>query len=340
MHSGLADERKRPQRAAAFTLVETLTACAVFMIILMLMLVMTSNLTRITSRGTASINAFQEARTAFETVQRMLSQAVLNSYWDYDSPTAPAHYLRASELHFVTGPSADLTNLSDTVGSAIFCQAPLAMTSGTALRTQTDLLNTLGFYVRFSESPDVPDFLSDQKEQTKAWRLWMVLEPTEELKVYSSYSGKPQAPSDLSWFQTQLTIPENNHVLANNVILFLVRAGYSDANGDWKESFVYNSRGASETNTSPQAPEIHQIPPMLHITLVTIDSATATKLLGQSGGQPYDLLPPDTFIDAAKYRDDIETLNQHFNSRPLGGIPLEYRIFETTVNVTSSKWSR
>ena len=338
MPSGSANKLKLPSRDSAFTLIETLTACAVFMVILMLMLVMTSHVSKITTKGTSSISAFQEARTAFETVQRTLSQAVLNSYWDYDSPTAPRNYLRASELHFVTGKADEVTALSNTLGSAIFCQAPLA-TSNTQ-KAQNDLLNAVGFYVRFSESPDVPGFMNAQAADTRAWRLWMYLEPTEELKVYSTYNGKPQAASDLTWFQDHLSTPENNHVLANNVILMLIRAGYSDANGDWRESYVYDSRGESETNTHPQAPEVHQIPPMLHITLLTLDARTAGQLLAQSGGAPYHLIPSNLFSEAGDYRKDIETLTDHLNGRPLGGIPLQYRIFETTVNVTSSKWSR
>lgn len=331
----------RPARnALGFTLIELMAAGAVFILILALTLGLVSALTRIISQSRGSISTFQEARTAFEAMNRMLSQAVLNTYWDYDDPANPTHYLRASELHFVLGPSGSLTGLSQTAGSAAFFQAPLSLTSEPILKSQSDLLNAIGFYVRYSESDDLPAFLSAKKSQSGAWRLWLFVQPTEGLTTYQAFSGSPQAASTSSWFQGALAIPTNNHILANNIILLLIRAGYPDASGNWKESFVYNSRGSTVTSGYPQAPEIHQVPPELRITLVAIDQRTADRLNAWNNQAAYQLLPAGLFLDAADYQEDLLTLKGHLDGRPLGGIPIGYRIFETAVNVSSSKWSR
>lgn len=340
MRFGLANRRRLT--TPGFTLLELLTAGSVFLLILALTLVMISNLTRLTTESTSSLAAFQEARTAFETMNRLLSQAVLNTYLDYDNPATPQHYLRASELHFTLGPAADLTGLTATAGSAIFCQAPLGLASAPALKSQPDLLNALGFYIRFSPSEDLPDFMSAKKPATAAWRLWMLIQPAEDLSIYELYNGNPQKASDYSWFRSALAVPEYNHVLANHIILVLIRAGYPDASGNWRESYLYNTRGTSASSAFPQATEIHQLPPTLHLTLVAIDQRTADRLLAHQGGNAYDLMPgtPGLFTDAAHYREDLAALQTHLNERPIDGIPINFRVFEASVKPTSAKWSK
>lgn len=336
---------ERPQEPtsppAGFTILELLAAGTVFAMILVITLVMTSHLGRVTTDTTSSVAAFQEARTAFETMNRMLSQAVLNTYWDYDDPVNPANYLRASELHFVVGPAQELTGLGETAGSAVFCQAPLGLTNSPELKFQPSLLNALGFYVRFSFSEDLPDFLAGKRPETGAWRLWMFQQPTEDLAVYERFNTTPQAPSDLTWIQGEIGNAAWNHVLGNNVIFLLIRAGHSDESGDWRETYVYNSRGTTPTDVSPQAVQIHQLPPVLQVTLVAIDQRTADRLLAHSGGNVYNLFPEnaDLFSDAEKYPEDMEKLLGHLDSRPLGGIPISYRVFESAVNLTTAKWS-
>jgi len=340
MRFGSANKRPE-QKLRGFTLVELLAAGAVFMLILALTLMITSNLAKWTKEGSSSLAAFQEARTAFETMNRMLSQAVLNTYWDYDDPNNPSRYLRASELHFVMGPAAGTTGLSQTAGSAVFCQAPMGLTSVAAFKFQPNLLNALGFYVRFSQSEDLPDFLVSQKPQSGAWRLWLYFQPTESFKVYENYDESPQAPSNSSWLQGDIANPVRNHVLANNIIFLLIRAGHRDADGDWQWSYVYDSRRSASDPILPQAVEVHQLPPALSVTLVAIDQRTADLLRDHSGGAAYDLLPSGgIFTNPEIYQEDMEDFSRHLNNRPLAGIPVQYRVFETVVNITSSRWSR
>ncbi len=75
-----------PARCGAFTLVELLAATSVF-ILLMLMLVTATNQTgEIWRRSSTKIEQFQQARRGFEVMTRRISQATLNTYWDYHYP--------------------------------------------------------------------------------------------------------------------------------------------------------------------------------------------------------------------------------------------------------------
>lgn len=333
---------KQSSSGRAFTLVELLVSMAVLIAIVATMLTLFSSVSKLTQRNTSSVAFFHEARTAFETMNRVLSQAVLNTYIDYDNPSAPSRYQRASELHFVVGSATQITGLSDTTGSAAFFQAPLSLSPTATYKTVPGLLNAVGFYVQFSDEPNLPPFLSGKKAASSAYRLWMFLQPTEKLAVLSKFNGKPQSVSDFSWFQTDVKQPVNNHILASNVVLLLLRAEYPDENGTWKQTYAYDSRSASTPAAgATQAIEIHQLPPRIYVTMAVIDDRTADLLLKVSGGR-YDLMPTtgSLFSDASKYAADMQTFVQYLNSRPVKNVPINYRIFETAAGISSSKISR
>ncbi len=332
------------RRAQGFTVLELLVAMTVLALILTLILPLVSGVRRIADSNAPT---FQEARTAFEAMNRMLSQAVLNTYWDYDDPRHPQRYIRASELHFLLGSDADLTALPRTSpsGSAVFFQAPLGKNTGAspAAPRLEGLLNSVGFYTTFSEAEHLPPYLPGQK--TDAWRLWMFLQPSVDFSVYDAYNASPQAASQASWFQNGLKNPALNHILANNVILLLLRASYSDTAGAPLVRYVYDSRPGPPAPGLAQPVEAHQIPPLLHATLVVIDQKTADRLLVATGGVPYNLIPANLFArggardDASDYSLDMESLRTHLDGRPLFGIPINYRIFEATIPMNASQWS-
>lgn len=323
------------ERRAGFTILELLVAVSVLLLMLVLLLSVVSNVTRITASNPPT---FQEARTAFETMNRLLGQALLNTYWDYDDPRNPQRYVRASELHFVTGPATALTGLAGTAGSGVFFQAPLSQSANPALKAQPDLLNSSGFYIRFSESEELPTYLQSEKARTAAWRLWMYLQPTENFALYTLYNGTPQAGSDFSWFRDDLAMTSRNHVLANNVVLLLLRASYETSVGDPMMSYIYDSRPPYSGGTQPIA--MHQIPPVLHATLVVISQRTADRLLQASHGANYDLIPADLFDDASEYAADMVRLQDHLNGAPIANVPIQYRIFEAAIPMSSAQWSR
>jgi uncharacterized protein (TIGR02599 family) len=128
--------------AAGFTLVELLVSTAIIALI-MLVLVAITNQTTLTWQYTAEkIEKFQESRDGFESMTRRLSQATLNTYWDYlgivppDTTTivprsrqigstaykefVPLYYGRMSELRFVSGPMNGNTQLPNPSANTIF----------------------------------------------------------------------------------------------------------------------------------------------------------------------------------------------------------------------------
>ena len=112
--------------ATGFTLVELLVSTAIIGLIMLVLLAVTNQTTQTWQYTTEKIEKFQEARDGFESMTRRLSQATLNTYWDYlgivppttttivprprdISTTAykefiPQQYGRMSELRFVSGP--------------------------------------------------------------------------------------------------------------------------------------------------------------------------------------------------------------------------------------------
>ena len=87
-------------QAAGFTILEVLVATTVLMLLMVVLFGIFSGVTSAWTRSTQRIDAFQSARVAFDRVTRMLSQATLNVYWDYDNPNQPTVYRRQSELAF------------------------------------------------------------------------------------------------------------------------------------------------------------------------------------------------------------------------------------------------
>src|SRR5690349_5884687 len=138
--------RRRMKRPSSpfpgFTLVELLLAMAVAALIAVFLASMVNQTSSLWSNTKARVEQFRDARLAFEAITRRLSQATLNTYWDYYYPpgsnssslssstaVAPIGYGRQSELRFVCGSGTGLTastgaNASLRPAHAIFFQAP------------------------------------------------------------------------------------------------------------------------------------------------------------------------------------------------------------------------
>ena len=119
---------------AAFTLVELMVSTAIIGLIMLVLVQMTNQTSATWKNATEKIEKFQQARDGFEAMTRRLSQATLNTYWDYlDKNGAPRDpnvqnaafknfipymYGRASQLRFLSGPmSSPLPPGATTVNS-------------------------------------------------------------------------------------------------------------------------------------------------------------------------------------------------------------------------------
>src|ERR1043165_7333896 len=78
---------RSPRPNSAFTLVELMVSTAVIVLIFATLLTMTDSTQRLTQSTSAKVEQFREARVAFEAMTRRISQATLNTYWDYQYQT-------------------------------------------------------------------------------------------------------------------------------------------------------------------------------------------------------------------------------------------------------------
>lgn len=128
-----------PLRLTAFTLIELLVSTTIIALLMVVMLTMTNQMSKTWRYTTEKVEKFQSARDGFEAMTRRLSQATLNTYWDYVdangkvrsqflasnvhdnsllSKFVPKTYGRMSELRFVSGPmSLPLSPLTTTAGT-------------------------------------------------------------------------------------------------------------------------------------------------------------------------------------------------------------------------------
>lgn len=352
----------------AFTLVELLVSMAILALLLVLLASMTDATRRTWTYTTGKIEEFRDAREAFEAITRRLSEATLNTYWDYDNDTSPTKYERQSELRFISGPAATLLtgvngsngNPIQTVTHATFFQAPLGYTSNASYTNLQSLLNTWGFYIQFdSDSQTRPVFMNSASNPPALryrFRLMELMEPSDMLTLYSKtsgmtvYSGSNQY-TGMDWFTTPLksaSLPAR--VLAENVVALVLLpkltpqdqtangATYTDAS--LSPTYLYDSTGANMTTTTdPNLNPTNQLPPVVQVTMVAVDEASYNRYQAtQSGTTMPALYPTGTsglFVQSVSYAADLQTLQTQLEANKVN-----FRVFTSNVSIKGAKWSR
>lgn len=307
----------------AFTILEALVACALFISIMVVLLGVISYASSTWQSASRKIDAFQNARSAFDAMTRQLGQATLNTYWDYDDPNDPTRYLRKSELHFVAGPS-----LLNTASHAVFFQAPSIRTAQMDdFAGMTGLLGGMGFFVDYG--PDqIPDPFVGKVNPSHAFRLMQWNQNVEDLAVYDK-----ALPRD-AWYQSARTgaFPIADHVIG---LFFRPKcpAGSLPPAG-WTDSYEYDSALGGTSQPIKQ----HQLPPLVEVVMVAMDSQSAVRLgsaLKETVESAMDGLftadrTPETTLDA-----DLSELGKRLTESKI-----DYRIFRTTIPLREGKWSK
>jgi uncharacterized protein (TIGR02599 family) len=225
-----------PQRSIrAFTLVELMLAVVVLALVVVVVAQMTQQTSQVWRSSMGRIQSFQEARGAFESMTRTLSQATLNTYYDYYDSTnrprtvltaadraafVPHVYDRLSDLHFISGQARTLLAASPqavpTQTQAVFFQAPLGHSAAhESLRAS---LNACGYFLKFgSDEASVPEPVREAAgyKPRYRYRLMEMTQRTERLGVYQTGAGKPQ-----DWFVNHAEA--TGRVLAENVIALVL----------------------------------------------------------------------------------------------------------------------
>ena len=325
----IANRQSPVEKPPGFTLIELLVAMAVFSLMAVMMLSITSSAQKIAKQTTSRTEQFREGRRAFERINQRLSQATLNSYWDYvdssgiprvagNATFTPARYARISELRYLQTNASSLTapGGGTMVGNAVFFQAPLGKSETASLAGLNSLLNTVGFFIeKGSDSTLRPPTVAASKTR---YRLFELTEPAESLTIYSLTSGNATTAST-AWLTTPLALPGNSRRLADNIVALLFEAQYSGGSNT-PPYFTYSSapRGASS-----QPIEENNLPPSVRLTMIALDEASARRVADES----------ITLTDAT----DVASLASLETNLTVNR--LNYRKFQSTVNIGSSKWS-
>jgi uncharacterized protein (TIGR02599 family) len=362
-------------RRAAFTLVEMLVSVAVVAI---LMLVLTQVLTgtqRTWSQAKARTEEFREARAAFEAIASRLSQATLNSYWGFklDANGDPKVYQRQSELHFVSGPSAQLIgSQAPASGHAVFFQAPLGENLQSAPPTPSpegldSLLNGWGWYVTYgSDLTRRPAFLADSpvNPERKRFRLMEFRQATEKLSLFKSVTPPPPSPTSSNpnppppmpvpwiedqkskddlykWFKTELIA--DSEPLAENILAIFIQplwpstATNAVLDTSVAPSYHYDTRRHQWPDNTTLAEKCrHQLPPMIRLTLVALNEGDWANMDPEEADALAGQLrgfTNTTFFTTASKYEEDLMKLE----QELTKLRLSSRIFSTTVQIPAAK---
>jgi uncharacterized protein (TIGR02599 family) len=359
----------------AFTLIELLVSTVILTLLLLVMVSITDSTRKVWSYTAGRIEQFRDAREAFESVTRNLSQATLNTYWDYqrDSSGNPLtggtnNYVRQSELRFISGPATALlhntasANITNT--HALFCQIPLGIvTNSGSYPNMRNLLNTCGYFIEFqSDKSSWPPFIAGMANppvQRYRFRLMEMVEPADSLTLYkytngtSVYAGVPSQYTGLDWF----TVPFGQssrpaRVLAENIVamVLLPKLTTGDQNGSYTDAslapnFLYSSTGVDTggnpqpTVSDPNLNPINQLPPVVQITIVAVDDASFNRFVpGVSASSPAPAMPDLGLSSLFQDATKYGADLDQFQSNLLNA-KLNYRIFSTNVSLKAAKWS-
>jgi uncharacterized protein (TIGR02599 family) len=317
------------EKTSGFSLIELLLAMAVLALMAVMMLSVTSSAQKIAKQTTSRTEQFREGRRAFERINQRLSQATLNTYWDYVDSSGrprttsnattftPNKYARMSELRYLQTNSSSLTapGGGTMVGNSVFFQAPLGKSD--TLSGLNSLLNTTGFYIKKSDDSALrPATVSESKTR---YRLFELTEPAENLTIYSLTSGNATTTST-AWYTTPLAELGNSRRLADNIVALLFQAQYQNASGTPTSAFNYTS---TPRGLSSQPIEENNLPPTVRVTMIALDETSARRVVDEN----------ITLTDAT---DDtsLATLEENLTEKGLN-----YRKFQSTVSIGPSKWS-
>ena len=334
-------ETPRRGRCEAFTIVELLVACAVFSLMMVLMAVAISQMSNAIRTTSAKVDAFASAREGFANVNRAISTATLNTYWDYFTVSGNTNYGRQSDLQFVINDQSANANGGNLAGAttgtltmvshAVFFQSPLGYTTNNAITNPPGTLNQCGFFVAYGNDPTQPGGLPGITVKPR-FRLYQWIRNSDDGTGINTSTGIMNANTwnKPSWYL-------QSRPLAENIVAFVLRVpttnNPSQATDYWWDSQTNWSSGS-------QPNQMNELPPFVEITMVAMDETAVNRLAGNAStaataASSMGIPNPSTlFTDLTKYTNDLAALTAGLTSRKI-----PYRIFTTTVPLPGSKWS-
>ncbi len=313
---GLARRRK----PTSFTLVEVLVSLTVFVLLLGILFEIINQLANVMRQSTRQIETFQSARIGFDVMTHTLSQATLNTYLDYDNSLFPTNYLRESDLQFVLGPAGSPFPGASGTGQAAFFQAPLNYTTNVAGYSGTEaLLNTVGYFVAFTTNSGIPAHVQVTSNPYR-YRLMQMLVPTEDNTIYTAGGN--------AWFTAPGLASSFVTPVADNVIALVLRPQdpATTPPSDITNNYTYDSN--LNATIYPQPVTAKQLPPLVQVTMVAIDEASAKRLDTGGSTQPAAISSAlsGKFAFVTNYTSDLSSLESQLTTAKI-----PYKVFTSNV---------
>ena len=330
-----ANSRRRT--IGGFSLIEVLVAFAILALIMVMLVTIIEFTSKAWKRTTEKMQAFQESRAAFDRITSILSQATLNTYWDYDNLQSPTKYERTSELQFLSLPMAQMGRDAAAFPThGLFFQASTGKVSDKpSFGNMPFLLNAYGYFLEYGQD-DRPAWLPDSVSPKYRFRLkeWRV--PSENWTLYQKTTGATGKSylGSTSYDWIDLSAPAAK-TLAETVIALVVYPKNSQSatvSLSLADTFVYNSRTNDSATTEGQNQK-HQLPPEVEVIMVAIDETSANRRWGNAATAP--ALTSGLFQKAVQLEDDLKTLTSSLSAQNIN-----YIILRSTVKIRGARWSQ
>lgn len=324
---------------SAFTLIELLVSMTILALLLLMLAQLLDQIQRTWTYSEGRISQFREARVAFDIITKNLSQAALNTYWDYkydEEENTVESYRRQSELHFVTLPGKDLSTTGGEIsGHAIAFQAPLGFSN--RYRNLNNLFNARGYYVLNGTDEDyTPSILENKIEPKKRYRLMEYRPPAEENQIFIDGDEERLVGDDpeyTEWFRYDME--KYSHPLAENIVAVVIspRDTLEKTEDDRRETYSEIAADYQfDSNTHQKQKYRQQVPPLVRVTMVAIDEGSAIRLEAESFRG--DLVKNTYFKSTQNFDKDVEDLKEDLSEKGVN-----FKVFSTMVALRSAKWS-
>lgn len=290
-------------------------ATTVLAILVVLLASVTSTSISTVRRASGKMDQISSARAGFDLLTTTLSQATLNTYWDYatNSSGTPEKYVRRSDLHFLIVPGS-------VSGQSVFFQSPLGRSANAG---PDGVLNAVGYWVEFgNDDAWRPSHVQTSRSR---YRLMQGVQSAENLSVFKQ-SGN-------SWQSALQDVPVSAFPIAENVIAMILwprLPAAQDATGArLSTDFLYDSRDGTPVQSS-------QLPPQLHVVMIVIDEVSAAKLEA-GGAEPAQIKSAlnGRFQNVAQFEQDLSAVKA-----ALDEARISYQVLSAPVTLRESKWSK
>ena len=351
----MKSSRSGQSRRSGFTLIELMVSISILAVLFLMLSTILGDSVSSWRTAESRFSQFRESQAAFETMVRRIQGAIINPYLDYEYPDGdktktPLKYVRSSDLHFVCGiatgggrASPSVIQGHPSVTHAMFFHGAFGDHNTPEWDGLGNLVNSWGYYLEYgSDSAERATFLETEAEiePQNRFRLKELQVPAELVTTFSDKLNTATNSSELyAWFRDNVNAV-NSHTIAENIIALIITPLEPDpaegVSSELSPNYYYDTRAYQHLSFSPEILERtrHKLPPLIRITLVALDPASAARIDEESPDSMPDLGISSLFRFADRYEQDMQSLEQKLLEKKLN-----YRIFSTTIRLRNARWN-